>query len=83
MLCLATAIALVIGVMAGAAADYGDVCRNQEEGECLSSANSQFALEVYNRQAANTDGNIFFSPFSVSVALGMTCLLYTSPSPRD
>jgi len=70
----AAAIALVIGVLAGAAADDGDVCRNQEEGERLSSANNQFALELYNRQAANTEGNIFFSPLSISVALGMTYL---------
>ena len=74
MFCRSAAIALVIGVLAGAAADDGDVFCNQEEGERLSSANSQFALELYNRQAANTDGNIFFSPFSVSVALGMTYL---------
>ena len=69
----AAAIALVIGVMAGAAADE-NVFRNQEEGERLTSANNQLALELYNRQAANTEGNIFFSPLSISVALGMTYL---------
>jgi serpin B len=33
--------------------------------------NTQFALDLY-KQMRTTDGNLFFSPYSLSVALGMT-----------
>ena len=35
------------------------------------SANNQFALELYS-ELKNSDGNVFFSPFSISTALAMT-----------
>jgi serpin B len=35
------------------------------------SANNQFALDLYS-QLKNSDGNIFFSPYSISTALAMT-----------
>jgi len=34
--------------------------------------NSSFALELY-RQVQTTEGNLFFSPYSISSALAMTC----------
>ena len=47
---------------------------NAERVKSLSSANIKFAVDVYKNQARATDGNIFFSPLSISVALGMTYL---------
>lgn len=35
-------------------------------------ANNQFATEYYSRIIKNDDGNIFFSPYSISTALAMT-----------
>jgi len=35
-------------------------------------ANNQFALELYSKLNENDDGNIFFSPYSISTALAMT-----------
>ena len=60
----------------------------------VADANNAFAMDMYETVAevAPTNDNLFFSPFSISSALGMTlagmdgetaCLLYTSPSPRD
>jgi serpin B len=37
----------------------------------LSKGNSAFALDIYSKLANNTD-NIFFSPYSISIALAMT-----------
>ncbi|XP_078606181.1 leukocyte elastase inhibitor-like isoform X3 [Branchiostoma floridae x Branchiostoma japonicum] len=41
--------------------------------EQLSAANTEFALNLY-RQLCGTTGNVFFSPYSISVALAMTSL---------
>ncbi|MBW3000877.1 serpin family protein [Candidatus Woesearchaeota archaeon] len=35
-------------------------------------ANNQFALELYSKLNEDEDGNIFFSPYSISTALAMT-----------
>ncbi len=40
--------------------------------EALASGNNEFALELYRRLSAGDDGNLFFSPYSLSVALAMT-----------
>lgn len=43
--------------------------------ESLSRANSAFALDLYRAiSAENPDGNLFFSPLSVSAALSMVYL---------
>jgi serpin B len=41
------------------------------ETAALVKGNSQFALDLYGKLSAK-DGNLFFSPFSISTALGMT-----------
>ncbi|KAB1198333.1 MULTISPECIES: serpin family protein [Haloferax] len=38
----------------------------------LAAGNAEFALELHNHLAANTGGNQFLSPYSISVALAMT-----------
>jgi serpin B len=40
--------------------------------ETLAQANQAFAIDLY-QQLRKADGNLFFSPFSISVALAMTC----------
>ena len=41
-------------------------------GESVVAANNRFALDLYARLADEEDGNIFFSPFSISSALAIT-----------
>lgn len=43
---------------------------NQEDMQAVVDANNQFALEFYSE--IDDEGNIFFSPFSISTALAMT-----------
>jgi serpin B len=40
--------------------------------EALANGNNQFALELYRQLSAADDGNLFFSPYSLSVELAMT-----------
>lgn len=40
--------------------------------DTLVAGNSEFALELYRQLSAGDDGNLFFSPYSLSVALAMT-----------
>ena len=40
--------------------------------ETLANGNNKFALELYRQLSAGDDGNLFFSPYSLSVALAMT-----------
>jgi serpin B len=41
------------------------------ERAALVGGNTSFALELYKREAAQTAGNVFFSPYSISLAMGM------------
>jgi serpin B len=44
-----------------------------EEGkETVVAANNQFAFDLYKQLSKNDDGNIFYSPYSISAALAMT-----------
>ena len=43
-----------------------------EERSALVSDNNAFALDFYRRLSDDGDGNLFFSPYSISVALAMT-----------
>ena len=43
-----------------------------EEQDALVSGNSAFALDFYHRLSDDSDGNLFFSPYSISAALAMT-----------
>jgi|GEM_PF-5440676 len=40
--------------------------------ETLVDGNNEFALELYRQLSDGDDGNLFFSPYSLSVALAMT-----------
>lgn len=40
--------------------------------EALSAGNSEFALELYHEMRKSADGNLFYSPYSISLALAMT-----------
>jgi serpin B len=40
--------------------------------ESIADANNHFALDIYSRLAQDTDGNIFFSPYSISSAMAIT-----------
>jgi serpin B len=40
--------------------------------KALADGNNQFAIELYKKLAAKTDGNIVLSPYSISAALAMT-----------
>ncbi len=42
-----------------------------KKAESIASQNNRFAFDLY-RQIADKDGNVFFSPFSISTALSMT-----------
>jgi len=53
-------------------AAHASVFHNAAEGEKLMSATVEFALAMYNNIATTNPGNIFFSPFSISMALAMT-----------
>jgi len=44
---------------------------DQSSGENLAQGNSEFAVQLY-RELGKKEGNLFFSPYSVSSALGMT-----------
>lgn len=44
---------------------------NKDDLEILVNGNNRFAIELY-RQLGGKKGNIFFSPYSISTALGMT-----------
>ena len=79
--CLLTAIAVFLSAC-GAAVPSGNVARSQRErlsapelppGELdtLVAGNNRFAMDLYQALRAQ-DGNLFYSPFSISLALGMT-----------
>jgi len=57
-----------------ARAFHGAIFQNSQQGEHLSAANTKFAVDLYKLHTSSTDGNIFMSPFSISVALAMTFL---------
>ena len=59
--------------MAGAVGDT-TVFQNAAQGRLLSTANTKFAVDLYNRQTLATDQNIFISPLSISIALAVTYL---------
>ena len=44
----------------------------REERNALVTGNNAFALDFYHRLSDDSDGNLFFSPYSISLALAMT-----------
>ena len=73
LLCSSAVGVLIFTVMAGAVGDT-TVFQNAAQGRLLSTANTKFAVDLYNRQTSATDQNIFISPLSISIALAMTYL---------
>ncbi len=61
--------ALVLGVLTTCLAGAKPV--SPTSSELLAKGNSSFAVNMY-KQLGATDGNLFFSPYSISSALGMT-----------
>ena len=49
-----------------------DTGSTQQGVQAVVDANNQFALEFYNELNKNEQGNIFYSPYSISAALAMT-----------
>ena len=49
-----------------------DACATDESVSNLSDAMNEFAFSLYHQLANDTDGNVFFSPYSIFVALAMT-----------
>ena len=50
----------------------GDTSGDWADVGALATANNQFAADLYSQLAAANPGNIFFSPYSINVALAMT-----------
>jgi serpin B len=74
-------LGLLIGLCAGCAHDYTDIASNESRDTSPSSADvpqlttdeTNFAFDFYRAQVgADTSSNVFFSPYSISVALAMT-----------
>ena len=81
-LLLASAMTLIIGLVGCAPAASADEVRSDEPRQTpaslpandladLVSGNNQFAFDVYRQVRQGTD-NLFFSPYSISIALAMT-----------
>jgi serpin B len=43
-----------------------------KDAQTLADGNSEFAFDLYHQLAKQSDGNLFFSPYSISTALSMT-----------
>lgn len=67
----ASAAALVVATVGCSSRDPRAVSALTPELEPVVKGNNTFALEIYKKAAANP-GNLFFSPFSISAAFGMT-----------
>ncbi len=70
-----TASACLIGLLAALAGCGGTQHSTEDEDAeliTLADSNHRFALDLYRRLVAEHEGNLFFSPYSVSSALAMT-----------
>jgi len=70
-------VTIILGVVSISFGEGESMVRITEDDatDILVESNNQFALEFYNEVLAITDeGNVFFSPYSISSALGMTYL---------
>ncbi|HEY2366814.1 MAG TPA: serpin family protein, partial [Polyangiaceae bacterium] len=74
-------LGILIGLCAGCAHDYTDIASSESRDTSPSSADvgqlstdeATFAFDLYRAQVgADTSSNVFFSPYSISVALAMT-----------
>jgi serpin B len=74
-------LGILIGACAGCAHDYTDIASSESRDTSPSSADvgqlstdeATFAFDLYRAQVgADTSSNVFFSPYSISVALAMT-----------
>jgi serpin B len=46
---------------------------NEDNARAVADANNRFAFDLYSRLVKDESGNLFFSPFSISSALAITC----------
>ncbi|HLU10126.1 MAG TPA: serpin family protein, partial [Oceanobacillus sp.] len=53
-------------------ASFGGIAAQEEEVSELVAGNTAFALDLYAAVEENTEGNLLFSPYSISQALAMT-----------
>jgi serpin B len=74
-------LGLIIGLCAGCAQDYTDIASGESRDTAPSTADvpqlatdeASFAFDFYRAQiGADSSSNVFFSPYSISVALAMT-----------
>ena len=74
---LVVIVTVILGIVSTSFAEEEIMQRitNDDAADILVQSNNQFALEFYNEVISKSDdGNIFFSPYSISSALGMTYL---------
>ena len=65
---------LFFTLLAIAMAASTPVFQNADEGNNLVSATTKFAFSLYQQLLKESEGNLFLSPASISIALGMTYL---------
>jgi len=64
-------LAAVMAIAANYAGDEGQTLMENQEREAVVKGNNKFALELYGK-LRDREGNLFFSPYSISTALAMT-----------
>src|SRR4051812_12733137 len=64
-------LAAVLAVASTPALDAQPVAPLSADAKAVAEGNNVFALDLYG-QLAKENGNLFFSPYSISTALGMT-----------
>jgi serpin B len=67
-----SALALILGLLGLAGCNPGVGQGVSEETRKVVAGNNAFALDLY-RQLKGTEGNLFYSPYSISECLAMTC----------
>lgn len=68
---IATSVMIVLSAATGECAGQRARADRNEETTLVAQGNNGFALGLY-RQLQNNEGNLFFSPYSISTALAMT-----------
>ena len=69
-------VVVIVGVLAFARDEAKEAPKAlaNVDTKALSAGNTQFGLDLYGELAGKEKGNVFFSPYSISEALGMTYL---------
>ena len=64
-------LAAVMGIVSYCLSSEGQTSVENEERKTIVEGNNEFALELY-AKLRDKEGNLFFSPYSISTALAMT-----------